>query len=108
MQKVAVSVKKLILVSSEDHVQHKYFLKVAQALKEKLGIDLELKENDYVYLSKYGETDELGLTWIPQLLAEMDNGEVIKVLTEPVLTNEGKLDVEGGIKRALDILLTKK
>jgi hypothetical protein len=94
-------IKKLVLVTSDGHPQHKYFMSVANALKDKLHVDLEIRKDDYVYLTNYGATDELGLTWLPQLLAELDNGEVVKVLTEPKLTPKGQLDLEGGIKEAL-------
>ncbi len=95
-------IKKLVLVTSEGHPQHKYFVSVANVVRDKLGVELEIRKDDYVYLTNYGATDELGLTWLPQLLAELDNGDVIKVLTEPKLTPQGQLDLDGGIKEALD------
>jgi len=94
-------VRKLIFVTSEGHPQHKYFAGIADELSKKLGVEVEVRKEDYVFLSKYGETDDLGLTWLPQLMAELEDGEVIKVLTQPALTPDGKLDAEGGLKRAL-------
>lgn len=94
-------VRKLILVTSDGHPQHKYFAGITDELSKKLGVDVEVRKEDYVFLSKYGETDDLGLTWLPQLMAELEGGGVIKVLTQPALTPDGKLDAEGGLKQAL-------
>jgi len=94
-------VRRLVLITSDGHPQHKYFKLIAEELSKRLNIDVEVRKDDYVYLSRYGETDDLGLTWLPQLMAELEGGEVIKILTQPALTPAGKLDIEGGLKQAL-------
>ena len=94
-------VRKLVLVTSDGHPQHKYFAGIAEELSKKLGVSVDIRRDDYVFLSNYGETDDLGLTWLPQLMAEVEGGEVIKVLTQPALTPDGKLDIDGGLKQAL-------
>ena len=95
------AVRKLVLVTSKGHPLHKYFTRIAEEVAKRIGAELEVREEDYIYLSKYGETDDLGLTWLPQLLAELDDGSVVKVLTQPVLDSRGKLDYEGGLREAL-------
>ena len=87
-------VKKFVLVTSKTHPLNKHFTKLAKKLAEEFSAGLEIKEEDYMYLIKYGDTDELGMAWVPQLLAELDNGQVIKVLTQPNLDSQGNVDEE--------------
>jgi len=97
-------VKKLILVTSEGHPQHKYFRKIAEKLAEVHGLEIETKLEDYVFLTKHGETDELGLTWLPQLFAELEDGTIVKLITQPKLTPQGKFDEDAGLKEAQENL----
>jgi len=97
-------VRKLVLVTSKSHPLNKHFTKIAERLSKELGLKLEVREEDYIYLTEHGETDELGLTWLPQLLAELEDGNVVKVLTQPNLTGKGKLDEEKDYNIALDAL----
>ncbi len=97
-------VKKLVLVTSKSHPLNKHFSKLAGRISKELKLELEVREEDYVYLTEHGETDELGLTWLPQLLAELEDGAVIKVLTQPNLTSQGKLDEEKDYNVAMGTL----
>ena len=97
-------VKKLVLVTSKSHPLNKHFRKLAERLSQELSLELEIKEEDYVYLTEHGETDELGLTWLPQLLAELEDGTVVKVLTQPNLTGQGNLDEEKDYSIAINAL----
>ena len=96
--------KKLILVTSDGHPQHKYFRKIAEKLANEAGLELETKKDDYVFLTEHGESDELGLTWLPQLFAELENGRVVKLLTQPKLNDRGQLDYDAGYEEALENL----
>ncbi len=102
------AVRKLVLVTNKEHPLHKYFSRIAEEVAKSVGVELEVREDDYMYLSKYGETDDLGLTWLPQLLAELEGGGVIKVLTQPVLNERGKLDYEGGLHEAMSTVTQAK
>lgn len=85
-------VKKFVLVSATHMPQHKYFKKLAEELSKELGVELEIKEEDYVFVNTYGEKDEFGMSWLPQLFAVV-NGDVIPVLTRfPI--NEKTLDYD--------------
>jgi len=95
-------VKKLVLVTSKAHPLNKHFTKIARKLAEEFSTELEVREEDYMYLIKYGDTDELGMAWVPQLLAELDSGEVIKVLTQPNLNSQGNVNEDRDLQVSLE------
>ncbi len=97
-------VRKFVLVTSKAHPLNKHFTKLAKKLTEEFDAELEVREEDYMYLIKYGDTDELGMAWIPQLLAELDDGEVIKVLTQPNLDSQGNVDEDRDYQASLENL----
>ena len=72
---------KLVLDTAEHHPLHKAWLKLSQALSEEFNVELEVRREDYVYAINHGETDELGMAWLPQLFAEMEDGSVRLVLS---------------------------
>ncbi len=97
-------VRKLILVTAKHHPLHKYFVKLAERLAKEFSLDLEIREEDYVYLIKYGDTDEFGMAWVPQLLAEAEEGSIIKVLTKVSLDSQGRLQEDEDYKKAVSVL----
>ncbi len=94
----------MVLVTDKDHALHKHFSEISEKLSKELNIPLEYKWGDYVYVSQYGDSDELGITWLPQLFAELEDGTVIKVLTQPNLSEAGYLDQERDYKASLETL----
>ncbi len=97
---------KVVLVSSTSHPLHKKFKKLSEEVAEKLGVELEVKMEDYAYLSEHGELDDLGMPWLPQLLVELDNGEVKPILTKMPISaktlqpdlDEARRIIEGKLK----------
>lgn len=73
-------VRRLVLDTAEFHPLHKDWLRLAERLSEELGVDLEVKKEDYLYAIQYGLTDELGMAALPQLFAELEDGSVKLVL----------------------------
>jgi len=98
-------VKKFILVTAIHHPLHKIFNNLLEDLAEKLGVEKEVKVEDYVFLIKYGETDEFGMAGTPQLLVELDDGKIVPVLTQKSmpLTRTLKPDID----KAREIVLKK-
>lgn len=98
-------VKKLILVTATHHPLHKIFSNLLEELAENLGVEKEVKIEDYVFLIKYGETDEFGMAGAPQLLVELDDGKILPVLTQRSmpLTDALKPDIE----KARELVLEK-
>lgn len=87
-----MAIEKLILVTATHMPQHKHFKKLAEDLAKELGVELEIREEDYVFVSNYGEKDEFGMSWLPQLFAVVD-GDIVPVLTRfPI--NEKTLDFD--------------
>jgi hypothetical protein len=88
----SMTIKKLILVTASYLPQHKHFKKLAEDLAKELNIELEVKEEDYEFVNIYGEKDEFGMAWLPQLFAEI-NSNIIPILTRfPI--NEKTLDYD--------------
>ncbi|MEM2007062.1 MAG: hypothetical protein QXG17_07240 [Sulfolobales archaeon] len=88
---------KLILVTADHHPLHKYFKELAEELSKKYGVPLDVRVEDYLFLIEHGDTDEYGMAWLPQLLAELDSGEIVKVLTKPVLDSMGNISKDNDL-----------
>lgn len=77
-----VKITKIILDTAEHHPLHKAWLKLAESLSKELDAQLEVKKEDYVFAIEHGETDDLGMAWLPQLFAETENGEIKLILSK--------------------------
>ncbi|MEB2836811.1 MAG: hypothetical protein GSR80_000938 [Desulfurococcales archaeon] len=94
-------IAKLVLDTIKHHPLHKMWLNLAKSLAEELGVELEVKEEDYVYAIDHGDTDELGMAWLPQLFAVLDNGEVKLVLSQfPFDPKTTKPDPQAALEEA--------
>ncbi len=88
-----MNIKKFVLVTASHLPQHKYFLDVAKKLANELGVELEVREEDYEFLSQYGEKDEFGMAWAPQLFVVLENNDVKPILTKlPIDEKTLKID----------------
>jgi|UniRef100_A0A7J2U1F2 hypothetical protein len=96
-----MNIKKLILVTAKHLPQHKYFENLAKQLSKELNTPLDIVEEDYVFVNTYGEKDEFGMAWLPQLFAQIDD-EIKPILTRLPI-NEKTLDVD--IEKAREIAL---
>lgn len=94
-------IKKLVLDTAEFHPLHKAWMKLAEKLSRELGVELEVKKEDYTYAIEHGLTDDLGMASLPQLFAEMEDGSVELVLgTYPFNPSTTKPDEEMAYKEA--------
>ncbi len=98
-------VKKLILVTATHHPLHKLFSKLLDEMAEKLGVEKEVKYEDYMFLIKYGETDEFGMAGTPQLLVELDDGTVKPVLTQKTMPLTSTLQPD--VEKAREMIISK-
>ncbi|MEZ0289659.1 MAG: hypothetical protein ABWJ42_01030 [Sulfolobales archaeon] len=90
-----MAAKRVVLDDASHHPQHREFNELAKWLSERLGVELKILEEDYVYVNEYGEKDEFGFGWLPQLFVELDDGRVILVLSKiPFNTTTLKPDLE--------------
>lgn len=88
--------RKLILVTADHHPLHKYFMMLTDRVASELKVDKEVKYEDYLFLIEHGETDELGMAWLPQLLAELDDGRIVLLLSRAPFDTQLKPDLEKG------------
>ncbi len=95
--------RKLVIVTATHHPYHKLWMKIAEEAAKQLGVELEVKYEDYIYLIEHGDTDEYGMAWVPQILAEFDDGSV-KVLLSQLPLNEA---LQPDKDKAVDIIVKK-
>jgi hypothetical protein len=96
-------VSKVVIVTAEHHPYHKFWLKLADKLSKTVNAPLDVKIEDYVYLVEHGDKDELGMTWLPQILVETDDGEVHWLLSQLPLNER----LEPSEEKALEEMLRK-
>ncbi|MCY0858970.1 MAG: hypothetical protein OWQ54_00920 [Sulfolobaceae archaeon] len=95
--------KKLILVTSESHPAHKYFVAVMEEAAKQFNLEKEIKNEDYVFLSDYGEKDEFGMPFLPQLFVLTDDGKILQLLTKlPFNAKTLEPDLEEAKKEVFD------
>lgn len=98
------SLKRIILVSAVHHPYHEKWLKLSKDLAQELGVEFELKEEDYVFAIEHGKTDELGMAGLPQLFAELDDGRIVVILWEIPLNEKFDADFDKAKKEVLERL----
>ena len=98
-----VKAKKLVIVTATHHPYHKLWMKIAEESARQLGLDLEVKYEDYLYLIEHGDTDEYGMAWVPQILAEFDDGTITVLLSQLPLNEALQPDPD----KAVEIMLKK-
>ena len=81
--------KKIILVSAEWAPFHSKLRRICEDVASRNNLEFEEKIEDWMFLKKYGEKDELGGSDIPQVFLEYEDGSVKHVLTKVPL-KEGK------------------
>jgi len=97
-------VRKLILVTAVHHPYHSLWVKLTEDLSSELSVEKEVREEDYVFLIEHGETDEFGMAWAPQLIAELDDGGYILLLSKMPLNELLQPDLSKAREEALSKL----
>ncbi|MEM0320997.1 MAG: hypothetical protein QW613_01190 [Thermoprotei archaeon] len=95
--------KKIVLVTADWDNARKYVEPVCKGVAAELGVELEIRNEDYGFLVEYGEKDDFGGVEIPQVFV-VDGQKVIHVFTRIPLTAEGKPDIKSAtemLKKAL-------
>jgi len=95
--------KKILLVTADWDNVRKYVEPICKSVASELGVDLEVRNEDYGFLVEHGEKDDFGGVEIPQVFV-VDGQNVKHVFTRIPLTTEGKPDVHGAtemLKKAL-------
>ncbi len=85
---------KLILVTADYHPYHRMWVKIAEEVSKETGLPLETRIEDYAFLVEHGDTDEYGMAWLPQLLAQLDDGSYTVLLSRLPLNEKLQADPE--------------
>lgn len=85
--------KKLVLVTTDWAPFSDKIAKICEEEAAKAGVSFEIRKDDWVYLTRYGEVDELGGADVPQVFVETET-QVKHVLTRTPLDEHGKPDFE--------------
>lgn len=95
--------KKILLVTADWDSVRKYVEPVCKGVAAELGVELEIRNEDYGFLVEHGEKDDFGGVEIPQVFV-VDGEKVKHVFTRIPLTADGKPDIRGAtemLKKAL-------
>jgi len=95
--------KKIYLVTATHHPYHELWMKMAKDLSEKLNTELEVRYEDYLFLIEHGDVDEYGMAWLPQIIAEFDDGSY-RVLLSQLPLNEA---LQPDPNKALEIMISR-
>ena len=98
--------RKVVLVTATHHPLHQEWKKIAERVASELGVEIEIREDDYIYVNEYGDKDEYGMAWLPQLFVELDDGRVVLLLSKIPLTPAHKPDIDAAVKEALNRVKT--
>jgi len=93
--------KKIIIVGASWAPFYSKLKKICKEIAEEKGLEFEEKIEDYMFLMKYGEKDELGGADIPQVFVEFDDGTIKHVLTKVPVAGSTP-DFEAAKKAILD------
>jgi len=92
---------RLVLDDLPSHPLSRKWRELAEKLANDLGAELKVIEEDYMYAMEHGDTDEFGMTWLPQLFAEDEEGKVYLVMSRfPFEEKTGSPDPERAYEEA--------
>jgi len=98
-------VKKLVLVTTDWAPFSDKLARICEEEAAKAGALFEVRKDDWIYLTRYGEVDELGGADVPQVFVE-EGGQVRHVLTRVPLDEKGNPDFEEARRRIAEALST--
>lgn len=96
-----MKVLKVVIVTADHHPYHKLWLSLAEKLSNILKVPLEVKIEDYVYLVEHGDKDEFGMSWLPQILVELEDGSIHWLLSRLPLNERLQPDENKAIEEML-------
>ncbi|MEB3825231.1 MAG: hypothetical protein LRS47_01010 [Desulfurococcales archaeon] len=91
----------VILDTAKHHPYHKMWENIARTVAEKLGVELKILEEDYMFAIDHGITDDLGMAALPQLLIKLDDGSIKPLLAQLPLGSDYKPDPDKAVELAL-------
>ncbi|MFP3320994.1 MAG: hypothetical protein RXO24_10535 [Acidilobus sp.] len=73
---------KVILDTEDFHPLHRSWSSLAEQVAKELNVELEVRKEDYVFAISYGDKDDLGMAWLPQLFVQLEGGQVKLVMSQ--------------------------
>ncbi|MGC8600989.1 MAG: hypothetical protein ACP5GO_01320 [Thermoprotei archaeon] len=96
--------KAIILVTADWDLLKSYAKKICQTAAAQLNIEYKELNEDWDFLTNYGEKDEFGGVEIPQAFIETVDGKFVHVMTKVPLNEKGMPDLQKGVQLFLDKL----
>lgn len=94
-------IRKLILVSAEHLPYHTQWLELTKDIAREVGVDYDVRLEDYVFAIEHGKTDEFGMAGLPQLFVETVDNRIYLLLSEIPLGENLELDFKLAKSEAL-------
>ena len=96
--------RKLILVTSSYDVLRSKITRLLEEIANTRSLELDVREEDWKFLIKHGQEDELGGYALPQVFVEYEDGSIKHIMTRLPLTPQGKVDMDEAKKAILSAL----
>jgi len=97
-------VEKIILVTATHIPTHKYFVDLAKKIADALKVPLEIREEDYVFVNEYGEKDEFGMAWLPQMFAIVNGVPKLLISRLPIDERTLNIDLNKALEHTISVL----
>lgn len=88
-----MAAKKVVLVTTDWAPFSDKIARICEEEAKRAGVEFEIRKDDWIYLTRHGEVDELGGADVPQVFVESGT-QVKHVLTRVPLDEQGKPDFE--------------
>ncbi len=96
--------KRLIVVTASYDPLRRKVMRVVNKVASERGLEVEVREEDWVFLVRHGEKDELGGAPIPQVFVECEDGTIRHALTRIPLDERGKPDPQAAERAIVSAL----
>ncbi|MGC8631304.1 MAG: hypothetical protein ACP5T2_02620 [Thermoprotei archaeon] len=97
-----MSVKTVILVTADWDALKTYARKICQNAASQIGAEYKELNEDWNFLTNFGEKDEFGGVEIPQAFIETSDEKYIHVMTKVPLNDKGQPDLQKGVELFLE------
>ncbi len=94
--------KAIILVTADWDALKSYAKKICQTAAAQLNVEYKELNEDWDFLTNYGEKDEFGGVEIPQAFIETSDGRYVHVMTKVPLNDKGTPDLQKGVQLFID------
>jgi len=87
-----MAVRRVILATAEYDPLKSKAVRLCREICDAYNLELQVLDEDWDFLIKYGERDEIGGIDLPQIFIEYEDGKIEHVMTRFPLNKKGKID----------------